>query len=113
MHGFCASVAPTRGSGASRRLVVLASAGPVAMPEPSRTVTITPYQDGPNLLRGPFVIRGQDGATIDTTRRVVALCRCGKSKIRPFCDGTHRLVGFQAPGFAEQIGDGELEEQDS
>ena len=38
----------------------------------------------------------QDGAEIEVKRSVVALCRCGRSKIRPFCDGTHKTVGFKA-----------------
>ncbi|WP_259336605.1 CDGSH iron-sulfur domain-containing protein [Clavibacter phaseoli] len=29
------------------------------------------------------------------TRSTVALCRCGVSSIKPYCDGTHRLVGFR------------------
>jgi CDGSH-type Zn-finger protein len=65
-------------------------------------VTITPYRDGPYLLRGPFVLRDQDGAEIPNDRRVVALCRCGKSRTRPFCDGTHRLVDFRAPSGPER-----------
>jgi CDGSH-type Zn-finger protein len=65
-------------------------------------VTITPYRDGPYLLRGPFVLRDQNGAEIANARRVVALCRCGKSRTRPFCDGTHRLVGFHAPSGPER-----------
>jgi CDGSH-type Zn-finger protein len=65
-------------------------------------VTITPYRDGPYLLRGPFVLRDQDGAEIPNARRVVALCRCGKSRTRPFCDGTHRLVDFHAPSGSER-----------
>jgi CDGSH-type Zn-finger protein len=64
-------------------------------------VEITPYRDGPYLVRGEFVLRAQDGTAIDVSRRTVALCRCGKSRIRPFCDGTHRLVKFQAPSQAE------------
>ena len=62
---------------------------------------ITPYRNGPLLVRGPFRIVGQDGVEIDARRKTVALCRCGKSRIRPFCDGTHRLVGFRAAGAAE------------
>ena len=65
-------------------------------------VTITAYQDGPYLLRGPFKLRDQKGQEITSTRRVVALCRCGKSRIRPFCDGTHRLVEFRAPSGLER-----------
>ena len=62
------------------------------------TVIITPYRDGPLLVRGPASIVGPDGAAIDHRRRTVALCRCGKSKLRPLCDGTHKLIGFRAPG---------------
>jgi CDGSH-type Zn-finger protein len=59
-------------------------------------ITITPYRDGPYLVRGPFSLRDQEGNEIDAKRRVVALCRCGRSRIRPFCDGTHKAIGFQA-----------------
>jgi CDGSH-type Zn-finger protein len=63
---------------------------------------ITAYRDGPLLVRGAFRLEDQDGNPIDTRRETVALCRCGKSRIRPFCDGTHRLVGFKAPSGAER-----------
>jgi len=63
--------------------------------------TITPYRDGPLLVRGPFRMIDQDGREIDVGRRTVALCRCGKSRMRPFCDGTHKLVRFSAPSGAE------------
>ncbi|HVM34662.1 MAG TPA: CDGSH iron-sulfur domain-containing protein [Actinomycetota bacterium] len=59
---------------------------------------ITPYEDGPLLVRGDFTITDQDGRPIESRRGTVALCRCGHSKIRPFCDGTHRAVGFRACG---------------
>jgi CDGSH-type Zn-finger protein len=71
-------------------------------PNSSAEVTITPYRDGPYLLRGPFILRDQDGMEIPNARRVVALCRCGKSRTRPFCDGTHRLVDFHAPSGPER-----------
>lgn len=57
---------------------------------------ITPYRDGPYLVRGPFSIVDQNGNEIEIKRRVVALCRCGRSQIRPFCDGTHKAIGFRA-----------------
>jgi CDGSH-type Zn-finger protein len=63
--------------------------------------TITPYRDGPLLVRGPFRILDQDGNPIEVDRRTVALCRCGKSRNRPFCDGTHQLVRFRAPSALE------------
>jgi len=61
---------------------------------------ITPYRDGPYLVRGPFTLVDQDGNEIEVRRRVVALCRCGRSQMRPFCDGTHKAIGFQAPSGA-------------
>jgi CDGSH-type Zn-finger protein len=64
-------------------------------------VTITPYRDGPLLVRGPVRIVDQDGREIESGRETVALCRCGKSRVRPFCDGTHKLVRFSAPSSAE------------
>ena len=67
----------------------------------SDEVVITPYRDGPLLVRGPFTLRDQDGNDIEIGRRAVALCRCGKSRMRPFCDGTHKLARFKAPSGAE------------
>ncbi|MEU7873962.1 CDGSH iron-sulfur domain-containing protein [Dactylosporangium sp. NPDC049140] len=59
--------------------------------------SVTPCEDGPLLVRGNFTLLTQDGEVIDPGRRTVALCRCGRSAIKPFCDGTHKVVGFQAP----------------
>ena len=69
---------------------------------------ITPYRNGPYLVRGPVVMVDQDGVEIELNRRVVALCRCGRSQMRPFCDGTHKAIGFRAesgldaPGMEEE-----------
>ena len=63
--------------------------------------TITPYRNGPYIVRGAFTVLDQDGNPIPTHRKTIALCRCGKSQIRPFCDGTHKLIGFRAPGGSE------------
>jgi len=59
------------------------------------------YRDGPLVVRGTFCLPDQDGNKIKAGRDTVALCRCGKSRIRPFCDGTHRLIGFRAPSARE------------
>ena len=64
-------------------------------------VSITPYRNGPYLVRGEFKLLDQDGAEIEARRRTVALCRCGRSRTRPFCDGTHKAIGFKAEGMAE------------
>jgi CDGSH-type Zn-finger protein len=52
--------------------------------------TVTAYPDGPLLVRGDFEIRDEDGTLVPCSRRTVALCRCGRSAIKPFCDGTHK-----------------------
>ena len=62
---------------------------------------ITPYRDGPLLVRGDFRLQDQDGNAIDPGRQTIALCRCGKSRNRPFCDGSHKLVDFRAPSARE------------
>ncbi len=64
--------------------------------------TIKVYRDGPLLVRGDIRLLDQDGNEIETGRETVALCRCGKSRMRPFCDGTHNLIRFRAPGEPEE-----------
>ncbi|MGY0235925.1 CDGSH iron-sulfur domain-containing protein [Longispora urticae] len=58
---------------------------------------IVPYTDGPLLVRGDVPLHSVDGRNIDPGRVTYALCRCGKSGTKPFCDGTHKVSGFQAP----------------
>jgi CDGSH-type Zn-finger protein len=58
-------------------------------------VTVTPYPDGPLLLRGDFELRHPDGTPVETEQATVALCRCGGSAVKPFCDGTHKVIGFR------------------
>ncbi len=74
---------------------------PVSPDEPAPTsergATITPYRDGPLIVRGDFRLLDQDGDEIDPGRETIALCRCGKSGIKPFCDGSHKRAGFSAP----------------
>lgn len=65
-------------------------------------VVIVPYRDGPLLVRGPVVLRDQQGREITLDRHPVALCRCGRSRLRPFCDGTHQLARFESPSAPEQ-----------
>ena len=68
------------------------------MDSSSDPVTITPCPDGPLLVRGDFTVLTAPGREETATeRRVVALCRCGKTGIPPLCDGSHRAVGFRAP----------------
>jgi CDGSH-type Zn-finger protein len=53
-------------------------------------------------VRGPFRLEDMHGNQIAVERETVALCRCGKSRTRPFCDGSHRLVRFRAPTGVER-----------
>jgi uncharacterized Fe-S cluster protein YjdI/CDGSH-type Zn-finger protein len=62
-------------------------------PEPETTVE--PQHDGPLFVRGRIRIVDQDGRLIREDTRV-ALCRCGSSGNKPFCDGSHRRVGFRS-----------------
>ncbi len=59
-------------------------------------VTITVRENGPYLVRGPVSIRDVDGKEYHLERDTVALCRSGGSTTKPFCDGTHSKIGFQA-----------------
>jgi CDGSH-type Zn-finger protein len=59
-------------------------------------VRLTAYRDGPLLVRAPAT-EGESALVAPGPRRAVALCRCGKSRLWPTCDGTHKLVGFRAP----------------
>lgn len=56
--------------------------------------SITVYPDGPLVVRGPFEMRSADGQVVETDRTVVALCRCGRSRLKPLCDGSHRSARF-------------------
>jgi CDGSH-type Zn-finger protein len=76
------------------------------MPEgPEVTVTLRP--DGPLLVSGPIKIIGQDGQEIHppNLKPVVALCRCGGSTNKPFCDGTHSKIGFKGANDAVKQAD--------
>lgn len=54
---------------------------------------VTPSPNGPLLVRGRLRVRLPDGSSEELTR--AAFCRCGQSGNKPFCDGTHREVGFR------------------
>jgi CDGSH-type Zn-finger protein len=53
---------------------------------------IRSYPDGPFLVRGPIRLLGEDGEEVEIRRRIIALCRCGRSRLQPFCDGTHAVA---------------------
>jgi CDGSH-type Zn-finger protein len=67
-------------------------------PGPSRdkdAVVITAYRDGPLIVRGPFALLDADASPLPTRPAPTALCRCGKSRHKPFCDGTHKQTAFR------------------
>ena len=55
--------------------------------------TITCKDNGPYVVSGLDDLRDPNGKSIPTKPKV-ALCRCGKSSSKPFCDGTHAKIGF-------------------
>lgn len=72
------------------------------------TITITPKPNGPLIVEGPCRIVAPDGRELPVPlgkdgnpTQVIKLCRCGGSATKPFCDGTHKRIGFtdspQAP----------------
>ena len=63
-------------------------------PRPPET-TINARHNGPLYVRGSVRITGPGGQLIREDTRV-ALCRCGRSENKPFCDGSHRRVGFRS-----------------
>ena len=72
-------------------------------PSLEEEVTVTVCPDGPLLLRGPARLLSADGQTIDHQRRVLALCRCGRSRLKPLCDGSHRLNRFRDAAAAADL----------
>ena len=50
------------------------------------------YPGGPLIVRGDVELVGADGRVLKPRRRVVALCRCGRSALLPYCDGNHKQV---------------------
>jgi len=84
--------------GASRETLRDASYGAVrdgsVGASPDDEVEIVAYPNGPFLVRGNISLTTPEGVELPRDRRTIALCRCGKSVIKPFCDGTHKIIGF-------------------
>ena len=72
------------------------------MPEPEQDILrIEPVKNGPLKINGLTDFRNSRGETIKTKKTMI-LCRCGASKTQPFCDGTHKAVGFSDEKSAER-----------
>ena len=63
-------------------------------PEPPK-VTIKFRENGPIVITGSVTVTDEAGDRIETR---LFLCRCGQSKTKPTCDGSHKTCGFTAPG---------------
>lgn len=58
-------------------------------------VKIQALKNGPLLVTGKIELIGADGGPIAVQQDPAALCRCGHSGKKPFCDGSHRKANFQ------------------
>ncbi len=67
--------------------------------EAQGALSVRPLPDGPLLVTGPLTILSSSGRPAWTGEKT-ALCRCGESSKKPFCDGTHVVTGFTAEGAA-------------
>jgi CDGSH-type Zn-finger protein/uncharacterized Fe-S cluster protein YjdI len=76
--------------------VASGTSGAVLAPEAATTV-VKVRPDGPNVVTGDVVVAGAK-ATAATSRVTVVLCRCGASRNKPYCDGTHTRTGFRDAG---------------
>jgi CDGSH-type Zn-finger protein len=69
---------------------------------------ITALDNGPYLVKGPVLLLDAEGNEFRAERVTVALCRCGGSTNKPFCDGTHSKAGFRAAERAVQLEEGRV-----
>lgn len=63
---------------------------------------ITVLDNGPFLVTGSVVVTDAQGQKFQSQRETIALCRCGGSTTKPFCDGAHSKLGFEAAERAVQ-----------
>lgn len=61
---------------------------------PDGGVRITVCPNGPLLVEGPARLQDVEGSPVNHERNVLALCRCGRSRRKPLCDGSHRQSRF-------------------
>jgi CDGSH-type Zn-finger protein len=69
----------------------------------SEPLVIRCRENGPLVVHGPVVVVDHLGRpfTLPTGKENIALCRCGQSRTKPFCDGSHRQCDFRAAEPAE------------
>jgi CDGSH-type Zn-finger protein len=66
-------------------------------------IEIKATQNGPYRIPGNATYEDAEGNQKTTEGRAVFLCRCGHSGNKPFCDGSHKRVGFEAPGVTLEV----------
>ena len=71
----------------------------------TKRTTIDPKKNGPYLVAGCEDLRGVTEGSVYPSEGTIALCRCGGSKNKPFCDGTHAKVGFEDAKAADRVPD--------
>lgn len=64
------------------------------------SVNIKMANNGPYIVEGEFTLTDANGQSVPVKK--AALCRCGGSTTKPFCDGTHSKIGFQGAMAAVQ-----------
>ncbi|MBV8153856.1 MAG: CDGSH iron-sulfur domain-containing protein [Candidatus Eremiobacteraeota bacterium] len=72
--------------------------------ERNARTTIRPETDGPYIVRNLRKLTNSLGETLPV-RPIVALCRCGGSNLKPYCDGTHARIGFSSAKSADRTPD--------
>jgi len=67
------------------------------MSDPASGPTLTVKPNGPVLGPGPLTLVDPTGKShVTAAGKMIALCRCGQSAVKPYCDGAHSRTGFQA-----------------
>ena len=59
-------------------------------------VTVKLLQDGPLQVKGEVEVQDAQGNPLPAKTGDIFLCRCGQSANKPYCDGTHKRVGFKS-----------------
>ncbi len=65
---------------------------------------IQPKENGPYVVKNVSSVTDADGEDISAQKEMVFLCRCGQSNNKPYCDGTHKKVGFTSASENPKVG---------
>lgn len=66
----------------------------VATVDANGPIDVKPMKNGPNVVKGPLEILAGSGRAVQRVTKT-ALCRCGASQNKPYCDGSHAKIGFE------------------